>query len=267
MRIESGDRGDKAIDCAGSLRRSILGFLAVTATAFAACCAALAATGSVWLAVDMILWTIPVIGAFAIFSLRNMQFFHRPDGREVCCFEAANALTAVRIFLVPPVLVLLNHGYIMQGAILWLIAELTDVADGFVARRFRQETDFGLMIDPVGDIMATISVFTWLFISGRVPSWLFALLVARYVQFCAGLAILSLSGRLPKLHATLAGKAVGVVQGAIIMFLLLRTALGDPGRLTSYDHILFPVLGAAFLSVIVSQTAIGLRAVRDHDAS
>ena len=114
--------------------------------------------------------------------------------------------------------------------------------------------------------MATIAVFTWLFIGGRVPSWLFALLVARYVQFFAGLAILSLTGRLPKLHATLVGKVAGVVQGAIIMFLLLRTAFGDPARLESYDNILFPVLGAVFLSVIVSQTAIGLRAVRNHDA-
>jgi phosphatidylglycerophosphate synthase len=215
----------------------------------------------------ILLWTAPVIGAFAIFSLRNPHLFRRPDGKQVCRFEAANTLTALRIFLVPPVLVLLNHGYTMPGAILWLTAELTDVADGFVARRFRQETDFGLMIDPVGDIMATIAVFTWLFVSGRVPSWLFALLVARYVQFFAGLAILSLTRRLPKLHATIAGKTAGVVQGAIIMFLLLRVALGEPPRLYSYDFILFPALGAAFLSVIVSQTAIGLRAVVNHDAS
>jgi phosphatidylglycerophosphate synthase len=219
-----------------------------------------------YLSLDLIIWTVPVAGVFTIFSLRNRHLFRRPDGSEVCRFEAANGLTAVRIFLVPPVLVLLNHGYLMQGAVLWLSAELTDIADGFVARRFRQETDFGLMIDPVGDIMATIAVFTWLFISRRVPSWLFALLVARYVQFFAGLAILSLTGRLPKLHATLAGKAAGVVQGAIIMFLLLRAALGDPPRLASYDHILYPVLGAAFLSVIVSQTAIGLRAVRNHES-
>ena len=226
----------------------------------------LAASGRVSLAVNLILWTVPVIGAFAIFSLRNMHLFRRPDGREVCTFEAANALTAVRIILVPPVIVLLNHGYVMHGAILWLAAEWTDVADGFVARRFKQETDYGLMIDPVGDIMATIAVFTWLFIGGKVSSWLFALLVARYVQFFAGLAILSLTGRLPKLHATVAGKSAGVVQGAIIMFLLLRAALGEPPQLASYDNILFPVLGAAFLSVIVSQTAIGLRAVRNHDA-
>ena len=232
----------------------------------AAFCVFMAATGRVSLALNLILWTVPVIGAFAIFSLRNENLFRRPDSSEVCRFETANALSAVRIFLVPPVIVLFNHGYIMHGAILWLIAELTDVADGFVARRFKQETDFGLMIDPVGDIMATISVFTWLFIAGRVSSWLFALLVARYVQFFAGLAILSLTGRLPKLHATIAGKAAGVVQGAIIMFLLLRAALGDPPQLSSYDHILFPFLGAAFLAVIVSQTAIGLRAVRDHDA-
>lgn len=233
----------------------------------AACVVALAVTGRGSLATVLLLWTVPVIGAVTIFSLRNTHLFRRPDGSEVCRFEAANALTAVRIILVPPVIVLLNHGYVMHGAILWLTAELTDVADGFVARRFRQETDFGLMIDPVGDIMATIVVFTWLFLGGRVPSWLFALLVARYVQFFAGLAILSLTGRLPKLHATLAGKAAGVVQGAIIMFLLLRAALGDPPQLESYDNILFPVLGAAFLSVIVSQTAIGLRAVRNHDAN
>ena len=233
----------------------------------AACAVALAATGRGSLAAVLVLWTVPVIGALTIFSLRNTHLFRRPDGSEVCRFEAANVLTAVRIILVPPVIVLLNHGYVMHGAILWLIAELTDVADGFVARRFRQETDFGLMIDPVGDIMATIVVFTWLFIGGRVPSWLFALLVARYVQFFAGLAILALTGRLPKLHATLAGKVAGVVQGAIIMFLLLRAALGDPPQLESFDNILFPVLGAAFLSVIVSQTAIGLRAVRNHDAN
>ncbi len=233
----------------------------------AACGVVLALTGMADLAVDLILWTVPVIGVLVIFSLRNKHLFRRPDGSEVCRFEAANILTAMRIFLVPPVLVLLNHGYTMHGAVLWLTAELTDVADGFVARRFRQETDFGLMLDPVGDIMATISVFTWLFISGRVPSWLFALLVARYVQFFAGLAILSLTGRLPKLHATVVGKTAGVVQGAIIMFLLLRVALGESPRLSSYDNILFPVLGAAFLAVIVSQTAIGLRAVRNHDAS
>ncbi len=222
--------------------------------------------GKVDLAISLVLWTVPVIAVFTVFSLRNMHFFRRPDGRSVCRFEAANALTALRIFCVPPVLVLLSHQYMMAGAILWLTAEMTDVADGMVARRFGQETDFGLMIDPVGDIMATITVFTWLFVSGRVPSWLFALLVARYVQFFAGLAILSLTDRLPKLRATLTGKVAGVVQGSIIMFLLLRAALGDPQRFSSYDDILFPILGAAFLSVIVSQTAIGLRSVRNHDA-
>ena len=214
----------------------------------------------------LVLWTVPVVAAFAVFALANLHLFHRPDGREVCRFELANSLTAVRIFLVSPVLILLARGYMVQGAVLWLVAELTDIADGFVARRFAQETEFGVMVDPVGDIMATIAVFTWLFLSGRVPSWLYALLVARYVQFFAGLAILAFMGRLPRLRATIAGKVAGVVQGTIIMFLLLRAALGDTVRLSSHDNILFPILGAAFLSVIVSQTAIGLKAVRNHES-
>jgi cardiolipin synthase len=233
--------------------------------ALAVCAAAVSVPAGGDFAIDLVIWTLPVVAAFSVFSLRNLQLFRKPDGTSACAFEAANVLTAVRIFLVPPVIVLLDSGYFLHGAILWLTAELTDVADGFVARRFKQETEFGLRIDPVGDIMATIAVFTWLFLNGRVPSWLFALLVARYVQFFAGLAALYLAGRLPKLHATVAGKTAGVAQVAIIMFLLLRIALVDPPRWESYDYILFPILGAAFLSVIVSQTVIGMRAVWNND--
>jgi phosphatidylglycerophosphate synthase len=238
----------------------VLSVIAVTAVSASA-----GALADPRLSFDLLVWTLPAVALFALFSLRNLQLFQKPDGTAVCAFEAANILTAVRIFLVPPVIVLLNHGFFLHGALLWLAAELTDVADGFVARRYGQETDFGLRIDPVGDIMATIAVFTWLFHDGRVPSWLFALLVARYVQFFAGLAALYLAGRLPKLHATVAGKTAGVVQGAIIMFILLRMALGDPSWMESYDNFLFPLLGAAFLAVIVSQTVIGMRAVWDHD--
>ena len=84
----------------------------------AACVATLAATGRGSLAAGLVLWTVPVIGAVTIFSMRNTHLFRRPDGSEVCRFEAANALTAVRIILVPPVIVLLNNGYTMHGAIL-----------------------------------------------------------------------------------------------------------------------------------------------------
>ncbi len=260
MGEESGTRCDRA------LKGSILRFVAVVVAVLAASVLAMVLSGKAGLSVALLIWTVPVVAAFTVFSLANTRLFRRPDGRRVCRFEAANSLTAIRIFLVPPVLVLLEQGYLIQGAVLWLVAELTDVADGFVARRFAQETEFGVMVDPVGDIMATIAVFTWLFLSGRVPSWLYALLVARYVQFFAGLAILALMGRLPRLRATAAGKVAGVVQGTIIMFLLLRAALGDTASLSSRDDILFPVLGAAFLSVIVSQTAIGLKAVRNHDS-
>lgn len=171
-------------------------------------------------------------------------------------------LTAVRIFLVPPTIVMLAGGRVLAGSIVYAIGALTDVADGIVARRRGGETVYGVMLDPFGDILSTFAVFTWLYLAGDVPGWLYALLALRYVEFFAGLAGLALAGRLPRLEATAAGKAAGVVQSAGIVILLGRRVAPGLGIDEAVDRVLIPLLGAAFAAVIVSQTLIGVRALR-----
>jgi phosphatidylglycerophosphate synthase len=210
----------------------------------------------------MFAWTASVIAAYGAFSVCNLKLFRRPGGEPVRRMEAANALTALRIFLVPPIVILLFRGYILHGLILYIIAAVTDVADGFVARRFGQETSFGLMLDPVGDIVSTLAVFAWLWISGDVPTWLFVILALRYIQFFVGLAMLAHAGKLPRLHATWAGKIVGTIQGIGILILLIRKNYYTSEYGGVLEKTLYTVLGLAFFSVIVSQTVIGIRAVR-----
>lgn len=244
------------------LRRSILRFSGCSTAVLGAFCAALWTSGHGRSAVTVFLSTLPVIGLFTTFALLERRLFRRSAGGEVSTFGPANSLTAARIFLVPATVVLLAGGWLLEGSLLYAAGALTDVADGIVARRRGCETIFGVMLDPVGDILSTFAVFTWLYLSGDVPGWLYGLLVVRYTQFFGGLAGLALSGRLPRLRATAAGKTAGVVQGAGIMILLARRVVPGLGIDMPIDRVLIPVLGAAFAAVIVSQTVIGVRAVR-----
>lgn len=242
------------------LKRSINRFAAASSGMLIAGCIATYFGAGAGPALSMLAVTAPVIAVFDFTARYKADLFRRPDGEKVDTFETANILTAVRIFLVPPVMVLLEYGYILEGGILFVVAALTDVADGMAARGLGQETRFGLMVDPVGDIISNIALFTWLWVSGGFPVWLFVLLCIRYGQFFAGLGVLTLVGRRPKLHATIAGKSAGVVQTAGIVALLAARLRPDIVSDDMRVSVIYPALAAAFVVVIISQTVIGLRA-------
>ncbi len=214
------------------------------------------------LGIAMLLWTLPVITLYIVFVRFNCTLLRDPDGRPVERIQLANILTAIRIFLVPTMLVLLFGGELLWGMILYVVAACTDVADGVVARRLGQETALGLVLDPVGDIVSTAAVFVFLWYREVIPTWLLVVLIIRYAQFFIGLMVLALFGLAPKLSATPAGKVVGVVQAAGIVILLASTIFPDRMLFIAIRGYLLMVLGTAFCSVIVSQTVIGWRAVK-----
>ncbi len=219
-------------------------------------------TGAAAIGVGMIVWTTPFIALYTVFVLCNLQLVSAPGGEAVGSIQLANVITSVRIFLVPPIVVLLVEGALLSGMILYIIAACTDVIDGIVARRLNQETYLGVLLDPVGDIVSTAAVFGFLWHTGIVPTWLFVVLVVRYVQFFAGIAVLTMAGMMPALRATTAGKAVGVVQATGIVILLASIVFPEALPFDTIRKYLLPVLGVAFCSVIVSQTVIGWRAVK-----
>lgn len=71
----------------------------------------------------------------------------------------------LRIILTPVFLYLAYHGYANGALICLLTAGFTDWADGFLARKLGQETDFGQMLDPIADkilLIASYLGFWWL---------------------------------------------------------------------------------------------------------
>src|SRR2546426_12204257 len=100
-----------------------------------------------------------------------------------------NALTVTRIFLVPLLVVVLLTQFEgrnvlglapeIVGAAIFGLASLTDWADGYLARRRKQITPLGQMIDPLADKLLTLAALVSLVHLDLAPAWLVAGLLGR----------------------------------------------------------------------------------------
>ena len=74
----------------------------------------------------------------------------------------ANSITLFRIFLIPVFIYsLMAKGY-WVASVLIVLAALSDLADGYVARRYGQITKVGILLDPMADKLLAISAFIFL---------------------------------------------------------------------------------------------------------
>ena len=100
-----------------------------------------------------------------------------------------NALTLVRIFLVPLLVVVLLTEFEgrrifgvtkeLVGAAIFAVASITDWLDGYLARRRRQVTWLGQVLDPIADKLLTSAAFLSLVQLGVAPAWMVAIIIGR----------------------------------------------------------------------------------------
>ncbi len=147
-----------------------------------------------------------------------------------------NAFTFLRAVLVPVILwLLLQDG---EGARWWafwifVVAALTDTADGWVARRYGTVTPFGQLADPLADKLLVVGVLASLALVGEVPWWAVAVIVVREV------AVTVLRTKLVKamglvMPASASGKIKAVAQMIAIGAYLLPVLEGVTPDLLLY---------------------------------
>lgn len=105
-----------------------------------------------------------------------------------------NALSLLRIALVPVFLWLLLHEMFLSAIFVLAIAGLTDFLDGFLARKLNQMTKLGKMLDPVADRLYIFATLLALSITGYVPWWLAGLVILRDVLMLMSLPVLASVG-------------------------------------------------------------------------
>ena len=126
--------------------------------------------------------------------------------------NTANKLTMLRIALIPIYLAVLYMGF--QGSnyvamSIFIIASLTDFADGYIARSRGQVTDFGKFTDPLADKVLVVSAMIWFVESGVMPGWVALIVIIREFMVTALRLVAAPSGRV--IAADLSGKIKTVV--------------------------------------------------------
>lgn len=86
-------------------------------------------------------------------------------------FSLPNILSTIRIALVPVFAVLYLNGLPIWALVVFIIASLTDVLDGFLARRFHMVTQLGKVLDPFADKLLKITVLACLVTTHVIPLW------------------------------------------------------------------------------------------------
>lgn len=112
------------------------------------------------------------------------------DGDEGSPLNLANALTALRVVLAPIFLVHYVQGDRPRALAAFAAAAATDVLDGLVARALHQRTRLGAFLDPIADKFLAACALIALAVTGRLPTWLPVLVVARDVAQLLAAAIL-----------------------------------------------------------------------------
>jgi CDP-diacylglycerol--glycerol-3-phosphate 3-phosphatidyltransferase len=104
-----------------------------------------------------------------------------------------NIITLCRLCSLPLVVYLYGRdapGASWDTAVLVLVLALSDVADGYLARRYGWVTDFGRVLDPIADRLLFIALVGMLFAFGTLPWWAVVPVIARDAVLLLGAGIL-----------------------------------------------------------------------------
>jgi CDP-diacylglycerol--glycerol-3-phosphate 3-phosphatidyltransferase len=154
-----------------------------------------------------------------------------------------NGLTLSRIFLVPILVVVLltrTERWELIGAAIFAVAAITDWADGYLARRRRQVTPLGILLDPVADKLLVSAAFISMVELGLAPAWMVVVIVGR--EFAVtGLRMVAIEQGFT-IPASSLGKGKMATQVAAILFLILGEKFLGPvailGKVTLWITVL-----------------------------
>lgn len=139
-----------------------------------------------------------------------------------------NLICLARIALIWPILWLLAARDYGWAAACFFLAGISDLADGFLAKRFGWSSELGKWLDPAADKCLLIAVFVFAAWAGLVPRWLTAVVITRDVMIALGaLCYLAWLGPLHG-HPTFASKLNTLVQLAYLLGVMMFKAIGFP---------------------------------------
>ncbi|HFC97706.1 MAG TPA: hypothetical protein ENJ40_04500 [Thermosulfurimonas dismutans] len=145
-------------------------------------------------------------------------------------FTWANLVTLIRLLLVPVILIALLSARKTEALVLFVMAGASDALDGILARKLRQKSLLGAVLDPLADKFLLDSIYLLCAWKGYLPVYLAVLVISRDVFIITGFLILHLFFVTPEIRPSRLSKLntmVQIVTAAAVMA-SLRPDLLEP---------------------------------------
>ena len=145
-----------------------------------------------------------------------------------------NLLTFLRMALIPVFASLLFYGSSGWALVVFIIAGISDGVDGFVARRFNQESELGTILDPIADKLLMTTAFVILTLPNvlspvrhlPVPFWVTAAVIGRDVLIVAVAGAINVMTGFHGFKPSRLGKLSTFVQVLAVGLILLAAVFG-----------------------------------------
>ena len=139
-----------------------------------------------------------------------------------------NKLTLLRIILIPVFMVVLYWGFpgaTYAALAIFIIASLTDMLDGKIARKYNLVTDFGKFADPLADKMLVTAAMLWFVETGQMPAWMLLIVICREFAVSGLRMIASDKGRVIAAGWSGKVKTASTMVCIVLMFLPIPAPL------------------------------------------
>jgi cardiolipin synthase len=145
-----------------------------------------------------------------------------------------NLLTFLRMALIPVFASLLFYGKSEWALVVFLIAGISDGVDGFIARRYNQQSELGTILDPIADKLLMTTAFIVLTMKGvladvkhlPVPFWVTAAVIGRDVLIVVVAGAINIMTGFKGFKPSWLGKASTLMQVGAVTLILFAAVTG-----------------------------------------
>ncbi len=140
-----------------------------------------------------------------------------------------NILSLIRLLMVPLFVWLFLSGSVVAALVVFILAGATDVADGFIARRYNCTSTLGKILDPLADKAMQLAAFLCLWYKGYVPGWMPVIYLVKELATVIGAFIIFRKTKFVVKSNFFGKLATVLVFGAVFVIAVFGSVIGEIG--------------------------------------
>jgi cardiolipin synthase len=171
-----------------------------------------------------------------------------------------NLITLSRLLMVVPLIWLIATDRVHAAFWLLVVAGMSDLLDGYIAKNFNARTELGAYLDPIADKTLLDGIYLALALAGWLPLWLALLVVARDVLIVLGVVLIQRRNPLYRARPLLIGKINTFAQLS-----LAACTLAHAGGVIDLGVLITALIVAVALTTILSAAGYAAQSLRARD--